>query len=378
MNYLVIGDLHLHNHNLFGESNKAGINQRLVDGLKAVREALNIAIKKQIKVVFCLGDIFENKKNIPTDVLSLTLQTFRLFKQNNIALVLLVGNHDKFISDDNKTLHTIEAFRDCATIIDKPTKLSIADTDFFLMPFMDYKKGMLQALYYMIDQDRNPEDKSPSQRPIVHPLLWNHIQEDTPKHHKVLMLHDDIGGVKYDNGVVSSSSILYTHLEPQYFDAIFSGHIHKKSEYLKMIYVGSLYQKDFNEEGDDKGVYLLKTKDKKLGYKFMPLNTKVFKTVDKDYKLTSEDKAYYKIKLLDTEVENWVQDQHYSWVENKNFILDIESSTKEVEQLEENDLEAFDLKEMSADFLSKNEAIYDKKKLDKNVIIDVLKKLGAI
>jgi DNA repair exonuclease SbcCD nuclease subunit len=355
MSFLVMSDLHLHNHNVFGSLNENKNNQRLIDGLEAVEKVLEKAIEKQIKYVFCLGDIFQTKINIPVDVISLTVQTFRKFKENGIKLILLVGNHDKFFTDEENSIHSLEIFRDCAIIVDRPQVIRIKGIDFYMMPYMDHKDGMLQILYSMIDQDKE-KDRT-----------------------KILMLHEDIGGLRYDNGTISSAPIKYENLNPSFFNIIYSGHIHLRTEFGRFVYVGSLYQKDFNEEGQDKGCYLLEVFENKLSNTFLPIPSKKFKTVYAFENPLYTRYYYYKIIVDEIDVNKLLTTDLKGYIEGKDYILQIENAViKEINTGDKEMESNFDLAKLSKNFIKSNDIIFRDTKLSKETIYEILMKLGVM
>lgn len=351
--FIIISDLHLDNHNVFGELDENGINQRLKDGLNAVEKVLKYAKDKAIKHVFFLGDLFETKRKIATDVLSLTLQTFRKFKKNGIKLYMLLGNHDKFFYNDKMAIHSLESFRDIATIIDTPTRMQLKGIDVVWLPFSDYKQGMLNALYNIIDNCDNAV--------------------------KLLMLHDDLGGIKYDNGFVSSSPLRYSQLSPKDFNYIFSGHIHKHTVFRNFVYVGSLYQKDFNEEGDTKGlIEVTVNKANEVKWKQVPITSKKFKTVNSfDLKKLNFNYYYYRFKVKEAEVDNLRQLIPEKYQIGRDFILEVEGVSDKIEHVD-NIQNNFNLRDITKQFISDNDIIYRQQKLDKSLIMHILDKIGAL
>lgn len=358
MEFLIMSDLHLHNHNTFGESNEKGINQRLQDGLNAVENVLELALQKKIKLVFCLGDIFENKLSIPVDVISLTLKTFRKFKDNGVTLVMLKGNHDKFFKEedlDEEDINSLAIFRDIAVVIDSPQVLSIKDTDFFMMPFQSYKDGFLQILYKMIDEDSDNN------------------------RNKILMMHDDIGGIRYDNGTISSATIKYEQLQPKFFNFMYSGHIHFRSEFGRLIYIGSLYQKDFNEEGEIKGVYKVEIANGKIENEFIEIKSKKFKTIHAFEENIYSSDFYYDIIVDEADVQNLISNRLKGYVEHKDYRLKIQNAViKEINLGDKTMENEFDLSVLTKNYIDNKDRVFNDVKLNKQVLIEMLTKLGVL
>ena len=66
------------------------------------------------------------------------------------------------------------------------------------------------------------------------------------------------------------------------------------------------------------------------------------------------------------------------WIEGKNFILDVQSSTSEVNQLDKDEKVVYDLKKMSLDYIAGNSIIFEGSKLSKDLVLDLLTKMGAV
>jgi exonuclease SbcD len=87
---ITFSDLHIHLHN---EEEIVNIIEQII--IKCKENNINIAL--------CLGDIFESRKAQPLQSLKIWERVLELFKENNIQLICISGNHDKtnYISEDS-------------------------------------------------------------------------------------------------------------------------------------------------------------------------------------------------------------------------------------------------------------------------------------
>ena len=100
---LMISDLHFG----FKKNDEQFLNGQL-DFFK--KSLFDLILSKKITQVVCLGDFFDNRTNINSNTLyKLKNEFFHFFKQFNIKLILLLGNHDIYYKNTTK-INSLEIF----------------------------------------------------------------------------------------------------------------------------------------------------------------------------------------------------------------------------------------------------------------------------
>lgn len=179
-------------------------------------------------VVVCLGDVFHDRKSIDIDVNELCINTFEKIA-SIIPCYIINGNHDlsKKTNKGNSSLRSLTNIKNL-TVIKEPT----------LMKFKAGTKlvASIAAIPYL--GDCNDENK------------W--LVEFSGKAEYAFM-HTDISKMKFDNGMTIVGAV-----DAEKFSGrVISGHIHKRQETPKVVYVGSPYQMSRGDIGNQKGIYLL-------------------------------------------------------------------------------------------------------------------------
>lgn len=127
MRFLKFSDLHAHNHSQYSETLPNGRNSRLQDCLNIIDQAIEVVDSQKIDDVFFLGDLFESRTKLDIDVLTATFEAMRRLslKVGKGHLWMLIGNHDQY----NKVggIHSVEAFKEIAQVIDVPQIRQIND-----------------------------------------------------------------------------------------------------------------------------------------------------------------------------------------------------------------------------------------------------------
>ena len=180
-----------------------------------------------------LGDTFNDRKAIDINVYNLAIDIFEDIAKE-IDVYTLNGNHDlaKKTNEGNTSLRAIQYIPN-VTLITDPTLLNI-----------NYEGGKHTKI-------------------IAVPFLGDHSQEtkylmENAKA-KYAFMHTDLAAMKYDNGMLITEGV-----NTDVFSGIvYSGHIHKRQETKKCIYVGSPYHISKSDIGNQKGLYLLNLKTNK-------------------------------------------------------------------------------------------------------------------
>lgn len=179
-------------------------------------------------VLVCLGDVFHDRKAIDIDVNDLCIDTFERLAAK-LPCYIINGNHDlsKKTNKGKSSLRSLTNIKNL-TVIKEPT----------LMKFKNGTKQVASAAAIPYLGDNNEENK------------W--LIEFSGKAEYAFM-HTDISKMKFDNGMTIVGAV-----DAEKFSGrVISGHIHKRQETFKVIYVGSPYQMSRGDIGNQKGIYTL-------------------------------------------------------------------------------------------------------------------------
>ena len=233
---LMISDIHFGAHVNSEEWQENMKNYFYEFFIPKVRE-LKASLKENERVILVnLGDTFNDRKAIDINVYNLAIDIFEDVAKE-IETYIINGNHDlaKKTNEGNTSLRAIQYIHN-VTLITEPTLLNI-----------NYEGGKHTKI-------------------IAVPYLGDHSQEtkylmDNTKA-KYAFMHTDLAKMKYDNGMLITEGV-----NTDVFSGIvYSGHIHKRQETKKCIYVGSPYHMDKKDIGNQKGLYLINLKTNKHAF----------------------------------------------------------------------------------------------------------------
>ena len=191
---------------------------RFFDALRDIYEA------KGCSGLIDLGDTTDDRSAIPVPTINAVLDGLRPF--NGGFNLKLVGNHEQYLRD--ASVHVGKLFENTFQVIDKWEEIkSPVNNDVYI--FISYPGNYTDLQNYLIDVTTR----------------WR-------GHRMVLFGHFQVFGCMMNSGL-STHGVPRDLLAP--FKAGFLGHVHKPQNVNKKIYyVGSPFQQDFGESGEDKRV----------------------------------------------------------------------------------------------------------------------------
>ncbi len=215
--WAITGDWHIgsHKNNLkFLENSIRYFNDEFIPELK----------KRDIKKVFILGDVFDNRQ-------TMNIYVFREFlrkifdKLKEFELHIIVGNHDIYFNTEIGA-NSLEIFKDYpnVTVYEDIQKIKIENREIVMIP---WQTGEFDISDMKAD---------------------------------ICMGHLDITGFNmYKSKISENGCTPKTFYEN--FKLTFSGHFHirseKTNEFSKIIYVGSPYQLNRNDANEERGFLVL-------------------------------------------------------------------------------------------------------------------------
>ena len=188
-------------------------------------------------VLICLGDVYHDRKVIDIDVNEMSIDIFEELA-SILPCYVINGNHDlsKKTNKGNSSLRSISNVNNL-TLIKEPTMLK----------FMRGKKTIASFAAIPYLGDCNDENKE----------LVRFSRKAT-----VALMHTDISKMKFDNGMTIVGAVD----AEKFHGRIISGHIHKRQETEKVVYVGSPYHLSRSDIGNQKGIYTMNVETGELDF----------------------------------------------------------------------------------------------------------------
>lgn len=176
-------------------------------------------------LVHC-GDLYDNRTSIPINVMNV-VERILTDISDILPVYMIVGNHDLYNKGTNEVnsvnlynhIHNINVYTDTHTIEHGGKKL-------VLMPWVEYRLDMIREI------NNNPGD--------------------------YLFCHSDLNGCRMHlNSVAHRNHDKIDVAEFSRYEHVFSGHIHIRQRSKNFTFIGSPYQMDRNDMGDQKGITIL-------------------------------------------------------------------------------------------------------------------------
>lgn len=212
MIYLMYSDLHIR-------------PEKLVECELVLRKIRTVANKlqdssKQPVTIINGGDTFNTRGLIRTSCFDVLYQHYHQWMTDGLRQVILVGNHDQ--EDRDGAIHPMRVFASFKDwiIVDKPTVFD----QFVALPYMTMEQIKLFFEGYKGDEKRDA---------IIHWGVQGAMRNDSNK---------DSDGVPLEWLNV--------------FRNVFSGHYHYRNALGNLQYIGSAYQQNYGEMGQDKGILI--------------------------------------------------------------------------------------------------------------------------
>ncbi len=183
--------------------------------------------KLKPEFIICLGDIFDNRKNINLEILSNCKRYFfdEIIKRD-IELHIIVGNHDAHFKDTLKvnTPDLVLREYDNVVVIDKPQVRRFGKSNILMMPWIcrDNVEESMKLL---------SESKAE--------YCFGHFEIAGFRMHKHVESHGGFEPVIFNN-----------------FKKVLSGHYHTRSTKGHITYLGISVQQSWADHDDPKGIHI--------------------------------------------------------------------------------------------------------------------------
>jgi DNA repair exonuclease SbcCD nuclease subunit len=244
--------------------------------------------KNKITHIIIAGDIFEKSTKIKNESFLPLFFKFMELKNSGFVLYFILGNHDIF-NVDNDSL--IEAFSPFGNVIKKFEEIEIDDRIFSFLP---YTKR----------------------------------EEDIPSSGDILITHLSIADFTFDNKYHVNEKAGFPIEKFDGFNIVFTGHFHRPQNKKSIVYMGSPYQLNFGEIGQEKGfvVFDCKTGDwNRINYTGSPVYIKIKAN---DFNIVDVKNAFVQVEI-EEKIDNYVQLKHLLYergaLEVTPFFVDVSS-----------------------------------------------------
>lgn len=191
-------------------------------------------LKRKIQpgdIIVHLGDLFDNRNIIPINLLNYGMDVVEALSK--IAPThIIIGNHDLW-SKSASEINSIRPFRYIPNvhIYDKVTKIEYNGKKILMMPYIEKRLEQIKH----IDENRDCE------------YLFCHSDLNGCKMHLTSVAHKNSDKIDIENFSA--------------FKGVYSGHIHLVQTNKNFTFVGSIFQMDRNDFGDQKGIFVIDTED---------------------------------------------------------------------------------------------------------------------
>jgi DNA repair exonuclease SbcCD nuclease subunit len=241
MKFILYSDVHAHNFKTHSRVDHSRLDY-CIDAIKAVYQKAN---DEGINVVVFGGDLFDNQRLLPTEVVNRLVDLFINLSEDfpEIVCYAISGNHDYATKN---LLHSpaITALTHIERII--PDNFVIIDNQ---VRILENEKVVLVGIpYYELPEHYNTVLSEISNK--VDTLENKNVP-------KILIIHQTPTGLANPN--IPTDTDVNDELYDS-FDMVFCGHIHQKQDITpKFSLIGSPLHRDLGDEGDEKGFWIVDT-----------------------------------------------------------------------------------------------------------------------
>ena len=186
---------------------------------------------KEGDIIVHLGDLFDNRNVVPIDILNYGLKIVEKMATYGPTHII-VGNHDMWTKSLSE-INTVRLYKYVPNvhIYEKPTKYEWNGKSILFMPYIEKKKDQVEVLKEYSGCD-------------------------------YLFCHSDLNGAKMHlTSVAHKNNDKIDVEEFGGYKLVRSGHIHLVQQHSNFTFVGSIFEMDRNDYGNQKGIFVLDTKD---------------------------------------------------------------------------------------------------------------------
>lgn len=319
---------------------ETGVHSRLLDFERALTFCIDTAIEKQVDFFLFCGDAYKTTNPTPTQQ-KLFMRCLLKLYQENIPVILVIGNHDNPLSFGKA--HSLDVFAhlplDGFHIVSKPSIIKL-----------ETKNGPIQIVGIpwptrntIAISDRHLHKSSEEITRYISKAVGNIIHSYAQK------LDPNIpavlgGHLTVSSGVFSGSEkravygndpvLLPSQLAVTPFDYVALGHLHRYQNlnsggHPAIVYSGSTERIDFGERSEQKGFCLVSIAEKnKCTHEFIKTPTRPFVQVDLKLKPNVNQTEQLLDELQKHGLEGAIVKIKYHVPEGKKDLVDLQAVQK--------------------------------------------------
>lgn len=233
----VLGDLHLGVRNNSIEWSDIQVDFLIDFFIKQVDTA---GFDPEKDILVQVGDWNHVRESTNVRIYKLSLKVAEAFtKKFKRGVFVILGNHDVYYKDRTDT-HSLEGFNQIYNnfhVFEKPETLIINSHKFLMLPWIEN----IETLKGVVQANRSSQ---------------------------YVFCHADVKGFNLNRATKLVHGLENEDISS--FKRIYSGHIHIRQEKGNVLYVGTPYEMDRGDRGNEKGFYILDVSGKEIGETFIP------------------------------------------------------------------------------------------------------------
>lgn len=292
INLFHLADTHIGMENYGRLDSASGLNSRVVDFLRRLSQAIDLAIEREVDVCIFAGDAYKNQRPNPTFQREFARRIKRLAAEG-VPVILLVGNHDMATAD--RAASSLEIFG----VLDVPGVI-VADRDevhqitcrrgqplqVATVPYPQRSRLLSREQYQNMTMDELDKEVARLLADTFSDLAAE--VKENPDVPAVLTTHLSVSEAKQGSEqsvmIGRDVTILKSLLADPAWDYVALGHIHKHQElnngqHPPIVYSGSLERIDFGEESERKGFVMAYLERGRCDWEFVPVSARPFVTI---------------------------------------------------------------------------------------------------
>lgn len=241
--------------------------------------------ENKITHIIIAGDIFEKSSKIKNQAFIPLFFKFMEMKKLGFQLYFIIGNHDA-MTEDNDSL--VETFSPFGTVVKEYTEVEIAGRKFGMLPYT----------------------KDPNEVPLSGDVLVTHLS---------------IADFTFDNKYHVNEKMGMSTDTFENYSIVFSGHFHRPQNKKNIVFMGSPYQMNFGEIGQEKGFVVFDTESgdwKREYYTGAPTYLRIKAS---DFQNTDVSNSFVQVEI-EQKLDNYVQLKHILY---EGGALEVSPSFKE-------------------------------------------------
>lgn len=233
----VLGDLHLGVRNNSLEWSEIQYDYLVNFFLKKVDEE---GFDPETDILVQVGDWNHVRESTNTRIYKLSIQIAEAFtKKFKRGVYVILGNHDVYYKDRTDT-HSLEGFDKIFKnfhVFEKPSQLKIGSHKFLMLPWIENLETLKSV--------------------VIGNASANYV-----------FCHTDFKGFSLNKFTKLEHGLEAKDIDG--FKRVYSGHIHIRQEKGNVLYVGTPYEMDRGDRGNEKGFYVLDLSNDEITEKFVP------------------------------------------------------------------------------------------------------------